>query len=552
MRSLTARPDPAAVRLRLKQLVPSAARLWPASALLLGDTLAGIGFAAGLAGAVVHVPGGLSAMLPWIGLLVGAGCARGGCAMLAARVGAEASRRTKRKLRSALVADLLARAPGSRATTGTLLATCVDEVEAVDGYVARFLPARSAAGMAPLLVIAATALASPIAALILVVTLVPFLAAMILAGGAAADESRRQFVALSRLSGMFADRIRALPILLAFGGEQREADRLGRASDDVALRTMRVLRVAFLSSGALEFFAALSVALVAVYAGFNLLGLLPFPVGETLDLGRAFFILALAPEFYLPMRRLAAAYHDKQAAQTAAERFPDALFAATPAPVVSRALQTAPRITLTDVTISYLESDSPAIRDLSLDIAPDSIVALVGASGSGKTSLLHLLLGLAPLSAGRVMIDGVALGEGATLAAAASWVGQTPLIIAGTLRANIALAWPAATPHEIEQAARSAGLGPMLATRGLDAPIDARGGGLSGGEIRRIALARALLKPSVVLLLDEPTAHLDPIAEASLIETIRTACQGRTTLIATHSAVLAAIADRVVTLDPLA
>ncbi|MDY7525773.1 ATP-binding cassette domain-containing protein [Sphingomonas sp. 10B4] len=146
-------------------------------------------------------------------------------------------------------------------------------------------------------------------------------------------------------------------------------------------------------------------------------------------------------------------------------------------------------------------------------------------------------------------VDGIALGEGITLAPASAWVGQTPLIITGTLRANIALAWPAATAREIEHAARRAGLGPMLAMRGLDAPIDARGGGLSGGEIRSIALARALLKPSTVLLLDEPTAHLDPVAEAALIETIRTACRGRTTLIATHSAALAAIADRTVSLE---
>lgn len=552
MHSIPTQPDPVSVVLRLKSIVPPTVRLWPPTVLLLGDTVAGIGFAGGLAGAVVQVPAGLSAMLPWLALLVGAGCARGVCALLAARVGADAARRTKRTLRAALVTDLLARAPGGHATTGTLLATCVDEVEATDGYVARFLPARATAGSAPLLVIAAAALASPIAAAILVVTLIPFLAAMILAGGAAADESRRQFGAMSRLSGLFADRIRALPILLAFGGEQREAERLARASEEVARRTMRVLRVAFLSSGALEFFAALSVALVAVYGGFNVLGLLPFPVPEKLDLARAFFVLALAPEFYLPMRRLAAAYHDKQAAQTAVERFPDALFAPSTTPVAQRAPETAPRITLTDVAIAYAGTDTPAIRDFSLDIAPGTIVAVLGPSGSGKSSLLHLLLGLAPLSAGRVTVDGIALGEGVTLAPASAWVGQTPLIITGTLCANIALAWPAATAREIEHAARRAGLGPMLAVRGLDAPIDARGGGLSGGEIRRIALARALLKPSTVLLLDEPTAHLDPVAEAALIETIRTACRGRTVIIATHSAALAAIADRTVSLEPQA
>ncbi|MEG3175779.1 thiol reductant ABC exporter subunit CydD [Sphingomonas sp. RB3P16] len=549
MTTLSAAPTPRLAAQRLKRIVPSQALVGRSTLLLLADTLAGIGFAAGLAGAVVHVPAGLPATLPWVALLVGAGIARGVFAMLAARVGAAGARFTKLALRRALVADLLRRGVGGQATSGTLIATAVDEVEAIDGYVARFLPARHAAAIAPLLVLAATALASPIAAAILVATLVPFIAAMILAGGAAADESRRQFVALSRLSGLFADRIRALPILLAFGGETRETERLGRASQDVATRTMRVLRIAFVSTGALEFFAALSVALVAVYAGFNLLGLLPFPVPEKLDLARAFFILALAPEFYLPMRRLAAAYHDKQAAFSAAERFPEASFAAPVARGGVSVPTAAPDIRFEDVRIAY--DGTAAVEHFSLAVAPGSIVALVGASGSGKSSLLHAALGLVPLSGGRILIDGVALDTNATLAPIAAWVGQAPLIVAGTIRENIVLAWPGASPLAIVIAVAQAGLDRALANRpgGLDAMIDARGGGLSGGEIRRIALARALLKPASVLLLDEPTAHLDAASEVALVEAIRTACRGRTVLIATHSPRLAAIADRVVSLE---
>ncbi|WP_255581442.1 ABC transporter transmembrane domain-containing protein, partial [Caulobacter sp. HMWF009] len=170
----------------------------------------------------------------------------------------------------------------------------------------------------PLGLIAVAAVASPISAAILLFALIPFIIAMALAGTATAAQSRAQFTALQRLSGLFLDRVRALPVILAFQAEPRVTRDLERAADQLAERTIRVLRVAFFSSAALEFFAALSVALVAVYCGFNLLRLLPFPVPEQLDLRRAVFVLALAPEVYLPMRRLAAAYHDRQAAEAAA------------------------------------------------------------------------------------------------------------------------------------------------------------------------------------------------------------------------------------------
>lgn len=519
-----------------------------AGAVLLLDTVAAIGFAGGLAGGVVAVPHGIAAVLPWALLVAISGAARGLFAMAAARIGAAAAERAKAQVRARVIDAALHRAPGAATTMGGWITAAVDEVEALDGHVARFLPARRAAVLAPLLVLGATAIASPVAAAILLATLIPFVIAMALAGGAAADESRRQFVALSRLSSRFADRVRALPVVLAFGAEQREAAALGSAADELAKRTMRVLRVAFLSSAALEFFAALSVAMVAVYCGFNLLGQLPFPVPEQLDLGRAFFVLALAPEFYGPMRRLAAAYHDKQSAETAAERLMSLPApSATPRP---RPVAAPPALAFVDVTIRYPESDRPAVARAFFTAERGQTVALVGPSGSGKSSLLHLLLGLAPLESGTVLVDGVPLDSIETIAPLASWAGQHPLLLAGTIRDNVLLAHRPATPQQLAVAVEAAGLGPMLARRpnGLESVIDPRGSGLSGGERRRIALARALLKPAPVLLLDEPTAHLDHASETALIATIAAACRGRTTLIATHSERLAAIADHVVRL----
>lgn len=529
-----------------RRTVPMGGGARGATALLIADTLAAIGFAAGIAGAVVAVPKGLAAILPWAGLMLLAGAARALFSMAAARAGARAGRAAKLGLQRKVLDAILNRSTGGAATPGALVNAAVDEVETIDAYVARFLPARWAAAIAPLIVLAATAVASPVAALILLGTLVPFIFALALAGGAAADESRRQFDALSRLSGLFADQIRALPVILAFGGGAREEARLATAAGDVARRTLRVLRVAFLSSASLEFFAALSVALVAVYAGFNLLGLLPFPVPEKLDLARGFFVLALAPEYYAPMRRLAAAYHERQAAETATERL--APLVGERAVAGARTLSAPPAIGFVGVGVRYPGAERDAVSGVSFDVAAGGIVALFGPSGSGKSSLLRALLGLAPVTAGKIRVDGVALERGETLAGACAWAGQSSLILPRSIADNIALARPDADRAAVVAAANAAGLGPMLARRnyGIDTMLDPRGGGLSGGERRRIGLARALLSDAPLLLLDEPTAHLDPESEAAMIETIRRAARGRTVLIATHSARLAEIACQVV------
>lgn len=541
--------DARAIRLQRAAWLRGASRqgsVQPVAALLL-DTVAAIGFAGGIAGAVASIDRGLVAVLPWLLLIAVSALLRGLFAMAAVRIGARGGERAKQVVRATVIDGAIRRAPGSALTTGMLASAVVDEVDALDGYVARFVPARTAAALAPLIVLAAMACASWFAALILAATLLPFIVALALAGGAAADESRRQFVALARLSSRFADRIRALPVVLAFRAEAREAEGMGQAADDLAQRTMRVLRVAFLSSGALEFFAALSVALVAVYCGFTLLGLLPFPAPETLSLAEAFFVLALAPEFYAPMRRLAAAYHDRQAAETAADRL-----MALPAPAAPAAttLPAAHDLVFRNVTIRYPDSDSAAVDNLSCSFAEGETIALLGPSGSGKTSLLHLLLGLAPLSEGEVEVGGVPLAAVGSVAPLAGWAGQHPLIIPGTIRDNLLLGHRDASQDALWQAVTAAGLEPMLARRayGLASLLDARGGGLSGGERRRIALARALLKPAPLLLLDEPTAHLDAEAEAAMIATIARSCRTRTTVMATHSERLAAIADRVVRL----
>lgn len=506
-----------------------------AQVLTVLDAAPAIGFAAGVAGAIGSLASGGESLPGWLVLTGASLIARSLLAQGAAMAGARAAAAVKQDLRGRVLGEIFAgRRDGARGVSAA-----VEGVEALDGYVARFAPLKSAAAVTPLIIIAAAAFASPVTAGIMVFTLIPFIVGMALAGVAAARESRRQFEALQSLSGLFLDRIRALPVLIAFQGEGRAAAEVAGASDDLARRTGRVLKVAFLSSAVLEFFSALAVALVAVYCGFNLLRLLPFPSPETLSLSQAFFVLALAPEVYQPLRRLAAAYHDKQAAEAVVPALTEAAPEAPAATPV--AWDQAPDIRFTSVEIRY-GTAAPVIDQLDLVVAPEEVVALVGPSGVGKSSLLHCLLGAAPLSAGSVEIGGLALPPSG-FAGSLGWASQAPVVVPGTLADNIRIARRSASASDVLRAAGLAGL-----SGDLDRPIDERGGGLSGGERRRLGLARALLSPSKVLLLDEPTAHLDAETEAAVIAVLKSAAHGRTTLIATHSEAVAAMADRVVRL----
>ena len=538
--------DPKMTGKQAQAWLKSAAGPWrrltiQAGLLTLADVVPATGFALGLAMAIGRLETSLLAAAPWLGLALVSLTLRGLLAQRALLAGARTARAVKGEVRLSILTDLFAgRRRGAEAMTAA-----VEGVQALDGHYARFVPARLSASAAPLILIAIAAFASPVSAAILLFTMVPFIAGMILAGTAAAEASRRQFQALERLSGLFLDRIRALPAILAFQAETRTTADVARASTGLEVRTGKVLKIAFVSSAIIEFFSALSVALVAVYCGFNLLRLLPFPVPETLSLAQAFFVLALAPEVYAPMRRLSAAYHDRQAAEAAAASLmsENAPAVASPASV---AVGAAPAIRFRSVAIAY-EGGAPVVENFNLDIAPGEVVALTGLSGAGKSSLLHLLLGLAPLTSGEVEVEDIRqtqrLSEARSFAHAVAWASQTPVVVPGGLYDNIRIARPDASDAEVAGAAARAGL---IAAH--DRPIDERGGGLSGGERRRLGLARAFLSTAPILLLDEPTANLDTASEAEMIQTIREAAHGRTTLIATHSAAVMVMADVVVAL----
>lgn len=473
-------------------------------------------------------------------LMAAAASCRAGVGVLRARFAAASTWRIKAEVRQN--AARAAFAAANRQDIGPAVQSVADDVEALGGYFERFAPARKEASLTPLVLLAAAATQSPIAALIMAGAATTLIVMLALAGAFAADEAARQLTALERLSGYFIERLRAAPLILAFTAEDRSVARLGAAAEELKQRTMRVLRAAFVSSSALDFFAALSIALVAVYAGFSLLGQLPFKAPETLDLRRAFFVLALAPEFYAPFRRLAAAYHEKQLGAASGARFA----ALPPSPTrTPRTLTAAPALIFRNVVVAF-----PG-KTVALNFAAPAgaITALVGGTGSGKTTALNLLLGLACADRGEILIDGAPLAASDDLTKSIAWAGQAPLILKGTIAENLRLAAPNAPDTALSDAIDRVGLSALAAARGgLFAPLDERGSGLSGGERRRLALARASLRDAPLLLLDEPTADLDAENEHAIAALLRSAAAGRTTLIATHSEEIARLADHVVRL----
>jgi ATP-binding cassette subfamily C protein CydD len=520
--------------LKLRRPASHAAGLW-----WLGDTAGAILFAACLAAFIASwTAEALTAQAWWLlAAIVASGLLRAGAQAMAGLTGQRAATRAKSDLRRHVMAALLPSGQIRGRLIGEDLRLAVDDVEAHEGLIARFQPLRLAAMLSPLIITAAVVLASWFSALILLATLIPFGAGMALAGLAGKAEADRQFASLSRLSGLFVDRTAALPAILAFGAEDRITRQIGGAAGEVATRTMQVLKIAFVSSAILEFFAALSVALVAVYCGFSLLGLLPFPAPEELSLGEAFFALALAPEFYLGMRRLAAAYHDKQQGQ-AAERSVAAALNQVPYPAPPAAAVWSDRIgqlCIEGLTIRY--DDDICIGPVTACWQGQGLHVVSGPTGAGKSSLLHALIGLAPVSAGRTSVDDAPVTAG-ELMALTGWASQRPLLLPGTLADNLRLGGNDLAPQELARLIAASGLSDLIAARGEDLMIDPRGSGLSGGERRRIGLVRAIASGRPLLLLDEPTADLDPATAAQVITLLKDAARTRLVIAATHDPVL--------------
>ena len=484
-----------------------------------------------------------SVLMPAVALVLGLLALRAGLGALGEQAGIVAAEAIKRHLRQALFTHLVARSPRSAdaPASGVAAAAIVDQVEALDGYFARYLPAALQAALLPLIFGAIILPLDWVAGLLFLVTAPLIPAFMALVGWGAQLATERQARALSHLSGRFADRLKGMLTLKLFGREAAETAGIVEASEALRLRTLKVLRIAFLSSAVLEFFAALGVAGIALYVGLTFIDYLQLRASP-LTLQTGLFLLLMAPEVYNPLRLLAAHYHDRATAKAGLEEITRQLGTLPLDPLAHADIAPRPgpaiAVTLAHLTLRTPDRQRAVLVDAELNIPAGQHVALLGPSGSGKSTLLEALVGLRQAEGG-ITLDTRPLVDWpeAELRARSFLLAQKPRLIHASIADNIAIARPGATRRDIEQAAERARIAGFAAAlpEGLDTIIGEDGIGLSGGQGQRVALARLFLRDAGLILLDEPTAHLDAALEDEVIAAIRRFAEGRTLIVATHS-----------------
>lgn len=476
----------------------------------------------------------LAELTPWLGALLAVYLLRAGLASAAEYQGHRAAIAVKQSLRHDILANQLT--PGQPPLPGgALLTALLEGLDGLHGYYARYLPSMATSAMLPIAILCFVLPVDHLSFLILLVTgpLVTYF--MILIGQGTESLNRKQWRTLTRLGSYCFDRIQGLTTLKLFGASRREGEVIARMGETYRHETMAVLRVAFLSSAALEFFSTVSIAMVAVLVGFRLLwGDVPFE--------RAYLVLLLAPEFFLPLRRLGTHYHARMEAMGAVDVVRPLLNVAPKSSAIAAAPQSPCRIVYDRVSAAYV-SGEPVLHAVSFTLEAGKHLALVGPSGSGKSTVMALALGLLAPSEGSILIDGTSLTEidperwWKTI----GWVPQRPHLFWGSVRENILFAAPDAAQH----------IDPLTDRLGidfLDQPAGERGGGLSGGQVQRVAMARALIRRPQLLLMDEPTAGLDVASEIQIEHRLPQLTHGATRITAAHRLHTLAHCDQVLLL----
>jgi len=499
--------------------------------------------AAWLAALLTHTPAPWPALAAFAALAVTRAALQFRAEQRAFRAGALG----RAALRADITARLLAAGPTLLRTrhSAELASAAIDQVEAMHGLYATWIPAAALAMAGPLLVAAVAAIADPQAALILAAAgiLVPIGQAV--AGIGAAAASRGQFLALARLQARFLDRIRGIATIVLAGRADDEANALAAAAGELRSRTMRVLRVVFLSSAMLD--CAMAAALVGLALRYRHL----LSAASTTSPQTALFVMLLVPEFFAPLRAFAAAYQDRLHATGAAEALvglPPLPAPPPTAPAIRTVSAHGVSVAFQNVHLTWDTSRGPALNGLSFVVPAGEMLLLAGPSGAGKSTVIEMLLGFVRPDQGRILINGADLADivPQALSQLTAWIGQKPTLFATTILDNIRFARPDATDEDVAEAARQASVTDFAAKLplGLDSPIGEGGHGISGGQAQRVAIARAFLKNAPLLLLDEPTSHLDPATEAEVLASLRRLAVGRTVIMATHSAAAHAFGGR--------
>ena len=496
---------------------------------------------------LAEVWGYLAAMLPIFAL-------RFALMRASENVAFEAAAQVRRDLRGRLYEHLQALGPLwlTRQSSGDIANTIVTGIDALEAYYARYLPNMSLTALVPLSILVFVLPQDWVSGLVLLLTapLIPIF--MILIGKGTETLNQQQWQLLSRMSARFLDSLQGLTTLKLFGVSRHEAEVVAALTEEYRIGTMKVLRVAFLSSVALEFMSTISIAMVAVFIGFRLF------YGE-MQFFNGFFVLLLAPEFYLPLRNMGTFYHARMEAIGAAQNLLKLLD--TPIPPHAQATGGTQkldagqevRIRFEAVTVRHAADLPPALDAVSFAALPRGLTALVGASGAGKSTALHALMALVQPEAGRILVNDTPLTalDATDWLRHVAWVPQRPHVFEGTVRDNIALGQSDPPQDEVERAARAAQAHDFIAAlpQGYDTPLGERGLGLSGGQVQRLALARALLKPAKLVLLDEATAQLDAQTQAQVGEAILALAKERCVILAAHRLSTVLQADHVVVLE---
>ena len=433
--------------------------------------------------------------------------------------------------------------------SGEMSNTITNGVQALDAYFSQYIPQLFFSSLIPIIVLFFVFPRDLLSGVVMVVTAPIIPVFMILIGHLAQSITQKQWKSLSRMSAYFLDVLQGITTLRILGRGRAEEQKIAQVSDAFRKTTMNVLKVAFLSALVLEMAATISTAVIAVEIGLRLL------YGKML-FEPALFILILAPEFYQPMRQLGARFHAGMEGIAAAERIFEIL--ETPQPAHPKERRSLPvksfaSIRFQDVSFSFPGEPRPALNALSFNMTNNSLTALVGPSGAGKTTISQLLMGFLQPTQGAILVDDAPLSrfDPDEWKKQIAWVPQNPHLFHRTIRENILLARPSATEQEMTQAAQSVRLHEFVLSLpdGYDTQIGEQGARLSGGQAQRIALARAFLKNAPLLILDEPTANLDPILEQEIQSVINTLTRNRTTLMIAHRLTTVREADQIIVLS---